>query len=216
MRRDQAGDQGGRLTPGNPRAFVEPARPGADHVIVTHRRLNTVASELLVLHCQAGDERALAALYEHWGPRLARHAARLTGRQDAVADVCQDAWLAIARGIGRLDDPARFPAWAYRIVSRRCADWVRQRVRARSSTTALDGEHAAPAEDLPDADEISRLRHAMRRLPPDQQAVLALHYGEGLGVRDIAVALAVPIGTVKSRLHHARRTLSDALERDDR
>jgi len=179
---------------------------------VSHRSLNTVANELLVLRCRGGDARALAVLYERWQPRFARHASYLTGRRDSVPDICQEAWLAIVRRIGRLDDPARFPAWAYRIVSRRCADWIRERTRAAARTAPLTREPTAASDGTRDED-ILRVRRALRRLPGEQRAILALHYGEQLSVREISVALDVPPGTVKSRLHHARRTLSRILER---
>ncbi|MHC4947234.1 MAG: sigma-70 family RNA polymerase sigma factor, partial [Planctomycetota bacterium] len=71
-------------------------------------------------------------------------------------------------------------------------------------------------DDRADGDEIARLRRALRRLPPDHQVVVALFYGDGLGVRQIALALDIPAGTVKSRLHHARQTLSLMLERSER
>lgn len=181
---------------------------------MTGRPLSSVANELLVLRCQGGDERALAVLFEHWNPRFARHAARMTGRADAVPDVCQEAWLAIVRGLARLDDPARFPAWAYRIVSRRCMDWIRQR-RAGQNTAPLAEEPAASGSDRAGDDEIQRLRHAFRQLSTDHQAVLGLFYSEGLGVRRIAEVLDIPTGSVQSRLHHGRRTLAQVLERRD-
>ncbi|MHC5024135.1 MAG: RNA polymerase sigma factor [Planctomycetota bacterium] len=181
-----------------------------------HRPLNTVANELLVLRCQGGDEQALAVLYEYWNPRFARHAGRLTGRRDTVADVCQEAWLAIARGLARLDDPARFPAWAYRIVSRRCADWIRQRMRVAANSVPLADDPVAPPDDPAGQDEVSRLRQSMHRLPGAHQVVLNLYYGDGLGVAAIARALEIAPGTVKSRLHHSRQALALILERNER
>jgi RNA polymerase sigma-70 factor (ECF subfamily) len=179
------------------------------------RSLAHVANELLVLRCQAGDERALAVLYERWSPRLARHAARLTGRRDALADVCQEAWLSIARGLPRLDDPAAFPAWAYRIVGRRCADWIRQRQRDGANTTLETAQIPAPPEAGTADDDIAAVRRALRVLPADQRALLALFYGEELGVSSIARAMDIPVGTVKSRLHHARRALALLLDAND-
>jgi RNA polymerase sigma factor (sigma-70 family) len=197
----------------------EPSGRGRDYADVTARPIHAVANELLVLRSQGGDERALAVLYEYWSPRFARHAGRLTGRRDAVPDICQDAWLAIARGLAGLDDPARFPAWAYRIVSRRCADWIRRQVGAESKTTPLVADPVAPdahAPGAPGGDEIDLLRRAMRRLPATHQVVLALFYGDALGVREIARALEIPPGTVKSRLHHGRQALALILERSER
>lgn len=88
-----------------------------------------VINELLVLEAQSGDEKALSALVNRWQRPLLRHALQLTGHGDAAADVVQETWLAIARGLGRLDDPACFAHWALQILSRKAADWVRQRQR---------------------------------------------------------------------------------------
>ena len=71
-----------------------------------------IRDELLVLHCQAGDAEALKTLIVRWQPRLVRLAWRITADPEAARDIVQDAWLAIIRGLQRLDDPALFRSWA--------------------------------------------------------------------------------------------------------
>jgi RNA polymerase sigma factor (sigma-70 family) len=161
---------------------------------------------------KSGDARALAALYARWNKRLIAHAWRLTGDQDAAREAAQDAWADIVRGLRALHDAAAFPAWAYRIVSRRCAN----RVRALQAERALASQLAIQAAE-PDhpADETTRLRQAVAALPPDQRAAVALFYFDELSVAETAVALDVPVGTVKTRLMHARRKLRHILEGDD-
>ena len=90
------------------------------------RSRQDVFNDLLVLRCQGGDGDALEALARAWHPRLLRHAFRLTGQADAAAEVAQEAWMAIVRGLGRLRDPAVFRGWAYRIVANKSRDWVRR------------------------------------------------------------------------------------------
>ena len=105
-----------------------------------------IQDELLVLQCQEGDGDALKALIARWQPRLARLAWRLTGESEAARDVVQDAWLAIVRGLKRLDDPARFRWWAYRIVTNKCADWIRRRsVRRIAAQELRDVAASTPA-----------------------------------------------------------------------
>jgi len=170
------------------------------------RPTEQLADELLVMRCQDGEADAMAELVRRWQRRLWRHACRMTGRQDAAWEVAQEAWLAIVRGIGRLHDPARFPAWAYRIVTNKAADWVARRRRRRDTQRELPPE--APAADPPGEDgPRDDLQAALRRLPTRQRAILSLHYLEGLSVAEIASALSVPPGTVKSRLHQARNEL---------
>ncbi len=178
------------------------------------RTPDDIHDELLVIRCQDGDREALAELVERWQPKLLRQAMRLTGTADAAADVAQETWLAIVRGIRRLDDPAAFRDWAYRIVTHKCADWVRRRQRQRAAGGPLVAEPAAvppPTED-PSGD-IAALRHALKLLPTQQKAILAMFYLDCLPIRLIAEMLSLPEGTVKSRLYHARCHLKEVLER---
>lgn len=176
-----------------------------------------VFDELRVVLARGGSSEAFGQLVVRWSPGLARHAQRLLGNADAAADVVQDAWLSIARGIQRLDDPARFPGWAYAIVTRRCVDAMRQGVRR--GRLALLATHeaaiAAPDTAVLAADLRMDLAAAIARLPLDQRLLVSLHYGEGLGVDEIAMAHGVPPGTVKSRLSAARKALRDHLQGAD-
>jgi len=173
-----------------------------------------IFDELLVMRCQDGDRESLTELVHRWQPRLLCHAMRFTREHEAAADVVQEAWLAIVRGIRNLDDPACFPPWAYRIVTNKCADWIRGRRRERASTVPLAAEPAArqsPAENA--QEDVSDVREAIKQLPPDQRAILSLCYIEELSIRNIAEALSLPAGTVKSRLHYARSRVKEAIER---
>jgi len=173
-----------------------------------------IRDELLVLQSQGGDEAALQALIGRWQPRLGRLASRLTGEREAARDVVQEAWLAIVRGLHRLEDPAQFRAWAYRIVRHKCVDWTRRRVTQRKATHAATARaDAAPPRP---SDEIARLRAAMARLPQEQRAILALRYVDDLSLDEIARVFGIPRGTVKSRLYHARQRLKNVLERIER
>jgi RNA polymerase sigma-70 factor (ECF subfamily) len=186
------------------------------------RSSDAIYDEWLILRCQDGEVEALEELVGRWQPRLARHALRLTGRHEAAGDVMQEAWLAMVRGIGRLRDPAGFPAWAYRIVGHKCADWVRRRVRERGleaeavAAASVNGRMEAEEPDAERTDDIARLRAGLKRLPHEQRIVLTLHYLEAMAVADIAQCLDVAVGTVKSRLHHARHRLKESLERMER
>lgn len=178
-----------------------------------------IEDELLVLRCQAGDGEALRALVKRWQPRLGRVARHLTGDREAAGDVLQDAWLAIVRGIRRLDDPARFRTWAFRIVTNRCTDWLRRKVvRRKFFAEARNAGVPTSFEDSGESDsgtEVARLRDALTQLPEDQRTTIALHYLEGMGIAEIARVLDVPAGTVKSRLFNARERLRIAMERTE-
>jgi RNA polymerase sigma factor (sigma-70 family) len=172
-----------------------------------------IRDELLVLRSKSGDPAALGDLLDRWQERLWRHALRLTGDADAAWDVLQDSCLAIGRGLPRLEDEAAFPGWAYRIVSNKCRDWIRQRVRRRQWEAMFAEElERREAEEREREGRVADLRESIARLAGPDRALLALHYEEGFGVAEIAAILDIPAGTVKSRLHHARRRLKNLME----
>lgn len=178
-----------------------------------------VLTEWLVLTAQAGGEAAFRDLHALWSGDLRRLALVRVERAEAADEVLAEAWVDIARGLGRLDDPACFPRWAFRIVERRCADWIRRRWRERRrlAETEQEAELLAPsamAETNAPSDDVLRLRAAIKRLPPDARELLHLFYDLGRGVAEIAEILGVPAGTVKSRLFTVRETLKRHIERN--
>lgn len=176
-----------------------------------------IQDELLVLQCQSGDAEALRALIARWQPRLVRLAWRLTAEREAARDVVQEAWLAIVRGLRRLDDPARFRSWAYRIVSNKCTDWTRRRIARRSVAEnlhdAAESARGDSSNESDSADDVDRMRDALRGLRDEERAILSLHYLDGMSLAELADVFEVPKGTVKSRLYHARNRLKQAMER---
>lgn len=171
--------------------------------------------EYLVSLSQAGSIEALDGLARRWTPRLLRYASRMLGGSgdsaEAARDVVQDTWIGAIRGLRGLRDPARFPAWIYGIATRKCADAIRANTRRRRFDTraAADGGGREMASPTPEQ-EID-LAAATRGLPPIHRAAVHLFYREDLSVEEIASVLGVPVGTVKSRLHHAREALKRQL-----
>src|SRR5215217_1943311 len=153
----------------------------------------------LAAAARTGDERAFALLVKRWHPKLLAHAWRLLGDGEAARDAVQDAWAEIVRALPGLHDLSLFPAWAYRIVSRRCAKAIGGAVRRRRLEAAIAAEPPPEdrGEDPPDA---ARLRAAIFALPPEQRAAIGLFHLEEMTVAEVAVALNVPAGTVKTRL----------------
>ncbi len=162
--------------------------------------------EILVMDAQTGSVKALEALVSRWQKRLWRYAYDLTGRTDAAWDVTQDGWLGVIRGIRRLQDPAHFKAWAYRIVTNKANDWMRREMRkARLQPEAAEPQIAGG--ETPEIETANDLRDLLRRLSDRSRAVLTLHYIEGFDVAEMASILRIAKGTVKSRLHTARKEL---------
>ncbi len=175
------------------------------------RSSDRVYDELLVLHAQDGENEALNELVRRWQPRLIAYAIRVTGHREAARDITQEAWLAMVRSLRKLDDPARFPAWAYRIVKNKCIDWIRSRQRQRAGEEKIEMELKIDAGLDHSGDEIAALRKMIAKLPEESRQVLIMHYTEGFSTAEIGDALGIPRGTVKSRLHHARLALKTML-----
>ena len=177
-----------------------------------------VLDEYLVAAARTGDRQAFARLAKNWQPVLLRHAWRLTGDADLARDTLQDAWLDIVRGLHTLSDSAAFPAWAYKIVTRKCANTIRKLQKHRRTRDAVAAEpvkvHDGEAEASSRAD-LYAVSRAMAALPPAQRSVMALYHVEDMPVAEIARALSIPPGTVKTRLMHARRKIRAVLEAVD-
>jgi RNA polymerase sigma-70 factor (ECF subfamily) len=165
-----------------------------------------ILTEWLVLHAQSGNADALEQLLKLWYPKLLRCAAHRTRSLDAAKDVVQETLLAAATRIQRLDDPAAFPKWLYRILERRSADHVRAQIRWRRDAT-VGSEEPGAAEP----GQATTVKDAVASLAEDSYQVVHLHYLIGLSIKEIASLIDVPEGTVKSRLHSARAQLRQLL-----
>ena len=169
--------------------------------------------DYLVTSARLGDRKAMAQLVELRGPRLLVHAARLLGEPEEARDVVQDAWIDIFRGLRTLRDTRAFPAWATRIVTRRCAGLIRSKQGQRALAQAMsdDAEEVSHNGGI-EAVQSAQVRAAIRALPPEQSATIALFYLEDMSVAAVAMAMDVPAGTVKTRLMHAREKLKETLK----
>ena len=157
-----------------------------------------------------GRRADFAALVDLCDAGLRAHARRLCDDPETARDLVQEAWIAIARALPALRDESAFLAFALRIVSRTAAREVQRRQRSRAADAGFAGQQPVlqPASDAARHD----LEAALAALPAPQRAALALYAVEGLSVAEVAHALDIPPGTVKTRLMHARARLKAYLE----
>lgn len=169
-----------------------------------------LADEWLVVRCQLGERPAFDELIARWQLPLWRYARQLTGSDVAADDATQDVWLRVLRGIARLRDGAKLRPWLFGIAHRVLMDRLREQFRLPLVSDGDMDLEALPAgdEDALDAEsELAALRDGLARLPALECEVLTLFYLRELSLDEVAQVLAVPLGTVKSRLHRARRLL---------
>lgn len=179
------------------------------------KRLDRKYTEYLIVRAKTGDRDGFNRLAEHYQKRLLAFAMRLTGDGEMARDAAQDAWADIVRGLPRLSNTRLFNAWAYKIVSRRCADQIRKVQRRRKTSAAYAAEPRPPAT-MNEAAELSsdhkRVLTLIQDLSDEQRVTMVLFYSEDLGISEIAHITGVPAGTVKTRLLHARNKIRTQLE----
>lgn len=177
----------------------------------------------LVLRANAGDARAFEALYERYRDWILRSARAVTGREDLAADVLQDVvlyWLGLFPGFTL---QGKVTSFLHPCVRHASLEVLRRRgivveaaprdAAAGSSTTRGFGAEppGAPPTEAPTRArvEVDELRRAVDALPLEQREVLHLAVTEGVSMPEIAKSIGVPVGTVKSRLHHALAKLRE-------
>lgn len=169
----------------------------------------------LVEQAQHGDREAFTTLAFELSDRLFAVAHRMVRDFDTAGDVLQVTLVRIWRDLPSLKDTDNLEAWSYRILVRACYDTLRK-ARRQPATLALlprDDVAADPALGVADREELER---AFRTIPVEQRVAIVLQYYRGMTLQEIAETLQVPIGTVRSRIHYAKRTLRSAIEADAR
>jgi RNA polymerase sigma-70 factor (ECF subfamily) len=167
---------------------------------------------VLVLRCQAGDEAAFTELVERYQPRLLYYLRKMVGEVHRAEDMLQEVWLAVFRAVPRLADAGAFRAWLYRIARDRAALELRRR-RPAHQPLEEDALIEEPEEECFSTEDVERVHAALNELAPEHREVLVLRYIEDMAYEEIARVVDCPVGTVRSRLHYARRAVRLAIER---
>jgi RNA polymerase sigma-70 factor (ECF subfamily) len=171
----------------------------------------------LVVRAQGGDLDAFSTLTAGRMDRLFAAARLILRHDEGAADAVQDALLQAWLDLRGLRDPDRFDAWLHRLLVRACyraasrrrdREVVEIRVAARADAVTPDAQRAVALND--------QLDRGFRRLSAEQRAVIVLHHYLGLSLVESAEALAIPLGTMQSRLSRATQAMRAALEADER
>lgn len=177
--------------------------------MMENARLRRTRDALLIVRYQAGDDAALERLIElHARPLRSYVIRRLGGDVVVVDDVLQDVWFQVLRGLGRIRDPMTFQAWLNRIAANQVALFLRKKNRP---AIPLDAVAEPCREERSQVVDLEEIRIAIDRLEPNQQALIRMRFWESRSYHELAEHLQVPIGTVRSRLHTARKKLLSIL-----
>ena len=168
-----------------------------------------VARELLALRCRRGDRAALEELIRTWEPRLLYFIRRLVRDEAHAWDILQETWMRVVKGISSLSDPQHLAPWLYRIARNTTLSHARSREPPHE---ALEDHPETLADDLSggallEFEDAEQVHRGLSSLSLSQREVLTLFFLEDLSVEEVATVLDIPQGTVKSRLHYAKRAL---------
>ena len=168
-----------------------------------------------VEQARRGDREAFGVLAGGAVDRLYATARLILRDAELAEDATQEALVRAWRDLPTLRDVERFDAWLYRLLVRACADIGRHRRRWRAAITIVPREPAEldRAGELADRDQLER---GLRRLNDAQRSILVLTFYLGFTPGEAADALAIPVGTAKSRLHYAIEALRAVLDAEER
>ena len=178
-----------------------------------------VPDSALVERMMAGDESALAALYDRYGGMLFAMLVRILRDTSAAEEVLQDLFLQLWRGASRFDaSRGSLPAWLLVIGRNRAIS----RLRGREHREVLEDPENFSFDTVPSSGDLEdeawraqlmeRLSGAMATLPPEQREAVELAYSEGMTQTEIAARTGCPLGTVKSRVRAAMQSLKQIFD----
>jgi RNA polymerase sigma-70 factor (ECF subfamily) len=171
----------------------------------------------LIARCQQGDEQAFRELVDRHKDLVFGLLARSVADRSRVEDLAQEVFLKIHRGLPYFRGEAKLTTWIFRIVLNLLSQDAEKRRASRE--VALDpdiADHQPRAIDrsLSDLEMRDRLKKAMARLPANYRLLIAGHYLHDVKYEELAEALDIPVGTVKTHLHRAKKQLRALLETD--
>jgi RNA polymerase sigma-70 factor (ECF subfamily) len=176
--------------------------------------------QLPVLQARAGEPAAWDMLFRRYQLPLYVYAFELVRDEQAGLDIVQETFIAAVKHIGSLRDDGKFGSWLFGIAHQKCIQCWRKQNRREVLFDEVP-ESAAGFEDGPDDLLIRQEQEAgfmklLDQLPLPQRSVLLLHFVEDFSLEEIVRITETQLGTVKSRLHYAKRALRKLLEQCER
>jgi RNA polymerase sigma-70 factor (ECF subfamily) len=179
-------------------------------------RRELIETQLLLLQCRRGKPAAMERLVKLWERPLYYYVRRLMDTAEEARDVAQDTWFCVIQSFRSVRDPAAFPAWLFKVARNNAANHFRK--TRLLEPLPEDGSAAEiPAGNEADsvlASNAEELHWGLSRLNPAHSECLILHFLEGFSIDEVADITGVAAGTVKSRLHYAKKALRAVLEKE--
>jgi RNA polymerase sigma-70 factor (ECF subfamily) len=168
-----------------------------------------------VAQARAGDAEAWRILFRRYQLPLYAYLYELVRHEQTCLDLVQETFIRAVRHLGGLRDDAKFGSWLFGIAHQQCLQHWRKSGREEFFGDDLPdvvAEDDGPDQVLIRSEQAAAVRLLLARLPIPQRSVLVLYFLEDFSIEDIARVTGAPAGTVKSRLHHAKRALKKLME----
>jgi RNA polymerase sigma-70 factor (ECF subfamily) len=173
-----------------------------------------IYEQTLVIRSQIGDEAAFGELLTLYGSHLHQFTRNMMqSSPEQVEDLVQEIWLAIYKSLPRLRDASRFRPWAFRIARDRIYQEYRRKKIVVQPFVENEVEKLRETDEAPETVDGEELRRGLDELSPEHREALMLCFFEEMSYEEIARVTNTTLGTVRSRIHYAKRALKIALER---
>jgi len=167
--------------------------------------------EWLALRCQSGEAGAFEDLIVVMERPLLYYAASLTGSSDSALDVLQEVWIKVFRGIRKLKDTGSLRSWLYSITHGIAVDRIRKSYSREQAEKAQIEEFQEAEEPSFAEEDAAEIHRVLSEIGLKHREVLVLHFLEDLSMAEIAKVVGCSEGTVKSRIHYAKRAMKEIL-----
>lgn len=172
---------------------------------------NRTRDEWIALRCQSGEPSAFEDLVAVMERPLLYYATKLTGQEDSALDVLQEVWIKAFRGIRRLKAPGSLRPWLYRIAHGIAVDRIRHNVSREQAEEVLIEAFDESAEPSFAHEDSAAIHQALDEIGAKHREVLVLHFLEDFSMAEIAEVVGCSEGTVKSRIHYAKKAMKEIL-----
>ena len=169
--------------------------------------------ELLVLRCRQGQKHAFEELIKKWEKRLFYYIRRLVDDEHDAWQILQETWVKVLRNMRKIRDPQKLPAWLY-ITARNTAishlrnEYARQSLLENNDNISTE----IGTEQILRFDDAEQVHYGLDRLSLPHREVLTLFFLQDLSLEEVATVLDIPVGTVKSRLYYAKRSMKKVMD----
>jgi RNA polymerase sigma-70 factor (ECF subfamily) len=176
--------------------------------------------DTLVEKAQTGDGEAFRQIYQQYKGMVAHLAYNITGSQQDLEDIIQEAFLQVHRSIRSFQGESKFSTWLYRLTINVAMQYVRQHRKTAGVKHSIDDlrnlsdEGASPEECASTTEKRQILMNALSRISPKKRIVFILHEIQGIEAREVARILKIPTLTVRTRLFYARKAIFRLLMED--